>query len=111
MVGAHRRWMAPRHLQWITVMLAAIAGVCLVAATFLSAWGYVRLHQQDRENCARLHDLTIALERIIIDSRASLEAYLDDGTITRVQYKRSLVDAEKARLRVVGADCPHRKVG
>lgn len=60
------------------------------------------------QNCRRIHNVVLTLETIIVDGRQALRSYEHEGTITPEQLERALADNEKARVKLVGADCPPR---
>lgn len=60
-------------------------------------------------NCKRIHNVVLTLEAIIVDGRESLRKYAAEGTITPRQLRRGLADNERARVKLVGADCPPRR--
>lgn len=60
------------------------------------------------KNCARIHLLDVTLEDIVISAQDSLRKYEAEGTITPEQLQRGLEDNARARLKLIGADCPPR---
>jgi 3-hydroxyacyl-CoA dehydrogenase len=87
-------------------MLAVAAAVILFAAVV--TWTVIRVSNASEDNCARIHTLTETLDRMIADSRKSLDAYVKDGTITPAQRDRELARIRQQRIELGGADCPVR---
>jgi dimeric dUTPase (all-alpha-NTP-PPase superfamily) len=95
------------------LLLALVVGFVVLAG--VNGWAHWRvggsLERAERartEFCSGLHLLNVTLDRMIADGRTSLEAYLDDGTITRAQYVRELERIRGQRDALGGADCPPR---
>ena len=87
------------------------AGVLLASLTLLlSVALFKRTSALGTDNCRRIHTLTATLDRMIADSRESLDAYVKDGTITLRQRDRELGRVALQRRKLAGADCPPRRI-
>ena len=93
------------RLMRLTILTIAVAVVVFAG---VSAWAFHRSSAVRQEFCGSMHTLVVTLDRMIADGQRSLDAYLEDGTITREQYRRELKRIDGQRAQLGPADCPPR---
>jgi hypothetical protein len=93
--------------KWLLRALALIA-VLAASSILLSAVLFASNRNLAGDNCLRLHKVVGTLDQILVNGRVSAIRYEQDGTITRVQLKRSLDENDVARSKLYRADCPPR---
>lgn len=100
-------------ISGLRLIRRTLLALCAVVAVLglVTGWSFSEVRQAGRDNCERIHTLTATLDRMIADSRKSLDAYVADGTITPGQRDRELARIRRQRVELAGADCPPRKVG
>jgi hypothetical protein len=90
----------------VTIIIVAAAALALPVGAYQLGHRVDANASLLADNCRRIHAVVSTLDQIIINGRVSAKRYERDGTITRVQLRRALVDNDVARSKLYRADCP-----